>query len=285
MLLACAACATEFKPKYNSNKARFCSLPCSYKGINAERSEKKRKAYEADPVLCEVCQSPLTWDQRKTGNRFCSHGCARTKTNKANSRYRAPRYICAGCLVSFQSKSFKKATYCSIKCQSRHRFLTITVPNVEQGLVASSPALKAYLIHKNGEVCQICKQLPIHARRFLRLQIDHIDGNSDNNLPENLRLLCPNCHTQTHTYCRGNPLSRRNQLRRDWRQKKAGGEDRTRISGLADQHTDRCVTPALVEVQGLEPWSPACKTGRLAADIHPQTHERPLKGSLRGAFR
>lgn len=36
----------------------------------------------------------------------------------------------------------------------------------------------------------------------LVLQLDHIDGNSRNNLKENLRLLCPNCHSQTHTYCR-----------------------------------------------------------------------------------
>ncbi len=32
------------------------------------------------------------------------------------------------------------------------------------------------------------------------LQIDHIDGNSDNNTEDNFRLLCPNCHAQTPTY-------------------------------------------------------------------------------------
>jgi hypothetical protein len=26
------------------------------------------------------------------------------------------------------------------------------------------------------------------------LQLDHIDGNSSNNMPDNLRNLCPNCH-------------------------------------------------------------------------------------------
>lgn len=32
------------------------------------------------------------------------------------------------------------------------------------------------------------------------LQIDHIDGDCKNNRYENLRLICPNCHTQTDTY-------------------------------------------------------------------------------------
>lgn len=34
----------------------------------------------------------------------------------------------------------------------------------------------------------------------LTLQLDHIDGDSANNIMDNLRFLCPNCHTQTGTW-------------------------------------------------------------------------------------
>lgn len=32
------------------------------------------------------------------------------------------------------------------------------------------------------------------------LEIDHIDGNPNNNIKENLRVLCPNCHALTKTF-------------------------------------------------------------------------------------
>jgi len=35
----------------------------------------------------------------------------------------------------------------------------------------------------------------------ISLHLDHIDGNNHNHKLENLRLLCPNCHSQTDTWC------------------------------------------------------------------------------------
>lgn len=32
------------------------------------------------------------------------------------------------------------------------------------------------------------------------IELDHIDGNPENNELDNLRLICPNCHAQTPTY-------------------------------------------------------------------------------------
>jgi hypothetical protein len=33
------------------------------------------------------------------------------------------------------------------------------------------------------------------------IALDHIDGNTTNNLITNLRIICPNCHAQTETFC------------------------------------------------------------------------------------
>lgn len=50
------------------------------------------------------------------------------------------------------------------------------------------------------EICSECGQLPIWNGKPLTLQLDHINGDNHDNRLENLRLLCPNCHTQTETY-------------------------------------------------------------------------------------
>lgn len=51
--------------------------------------------------------------------------------------------------------------------------------------------------------CSECKQPPMWNGKKLVLQVDHIDGDKTNNAQSNLRLLCPNCHTQTHTFSKG----------------------------------------------------------------------------------
>ncbi|MFF0431897.1 HNH endonuclease [Streptomyces sp. NPDC004327] len=39
--------------------------------------------------------------------------------------------------------------------------------------------------------------------RSVTLEADHIDANRRGDRRENLRLLCPNCHAVTDTWCRG----------------------------------------------------------------------------------
>jgi protein-arginine kinase activator protein McsA len=40
--------------------------------------------------------------------------------------------------------------------------------------------------------------------KILTLELEHIDGNRNNNKRDNLKWLCPNCHSQTQTYRKNN---------------------------------------------------------------------------------
>lgn len=50
--------------------------------------------------------------------------------------------------------------------------------------------------------CQVqeCGNVGIHCGKPLTLELDHIDGCRGNNELENLRFLCPSCHSQTETF-------------------------------------------------------------------------------------
>ena len=50
--------------------------------------------------------------------------------------------------------------------------------------------------------CSQCRVPAIWNGKALLLHVDHIDGDPSDCRIENLRFLCPNCHSQTATYCR-----------------------------------------------------------------------------------
>lgn len=52
-------------------------------------------------------------------------------------------------------------------------------------------------------ICDICKVKEWLGQPLI-IQLDHINGIHNDNRPENLRWLCPNCHSQTDTFCSKN---------------------------------------------------------------------------------
>lgn len=51
------------------------------------------------------------------------------------------------------------------------------------------------------EECSECGMFPTWNGKSLVLQLDHVNGIRSDNRIENLRILCPNCHSQTDTFC------------------------------------------------------------------------------------
>lgn len=75
----------------------------------------------------------------------------------------------------------------------------------ENSNASASYVRKLILKHNLIEyICQSCNNEGYWNNEKLNLQLDHINGIREDQRLENLRWLCPNCHSQTETYCSKN---------------------------------------------------------------------------------
>lgn len=175
-------------------------------GLKASETRQRIKVelvelYNQSPSICNACKTILSYNNRN--NKYCSRSCAATFNNtlsKKRNKVIKPKCIDCG-IINLTPRS--KHNRC-INCLTSYRF--------NLGLISDRPTLKKQIAKNNSYECNVCNvdswnNLPIV------LELDHIDGNASNNFPHNLRLLCPNCHSQTNTFKgrnRGNGRASRN---------------------------------------------------------------------------
>ncbi len=126
---------------------------------------KNRNEYDLNPKLCLYCSTPIKFECRLV-NKFCNHSCRARFINPIKSTTKIDRG----------------------KIQKEQR-----LERFKQGLITERPTLKKHLVAERGWSCQSCNQSTWMGIK-IPLEIDHINGFANNNIPENLRLLCPNCH-------------------------------------------------------------------------------------------
>lgn len=98
--------------------------------------------------------------------------------------------VCKHCGGVLPRRAYK---YCSNQCQADYQLEEA----IKSGNFAHRTA-KRYLI-KQDNSCQICGISEWEGKTLVFI-LDHIDGNSENNSLENLRLVCPNCDSQLPTF-------------------------------------------------------------------------------------
>lgn len=144
---------------------------------------------------CQTCN-------KKTSNpKFCSRSCSAIFNNKKYPK-RSPQL--KPCNLCGQPCTNNRNKYCSKKCVIQHQRMLKDQIIHDHGFGDGhyhNRTIRQYLIRNNGNYCMICGlNADDWNGKSITLIVDHIDGKSDNNHLDNLRIVCPNCDSQLDTY-------------------------------------------------------------------------------------
>lgn len=171
---------------------------------NAEIARERILEYNLNPVIClrPGCGNPIPYHERLR-QKCCSRSCSATMSNTGRHRGKYAKKPCAVC------GSPTKNTCCSHKCNAelrRRKYISDWKSGIVSGVLndtnnSVARAIRIYLFDKFKSKCSRCGWS--ERNRFtgrIPLTIEHIDGDSTNNIESNLDLICPNCHSLTATY-------------------------------------------------------------------------------------
>lgn len=176
---------------------------------SAQNKQERLRLYNLNPKICKHCQKVLTYAERN--KTFCSSSCSATFNNlkrtedirKDPKNFKEKRlpvtWKCLNCNKKHTTVAWRIGKYCNGACQKNHEYLQRVNEWLTDNKNIGKGTLKRYLSEKFGYKCSVCGIFEWNNKQIV-LELEHKDGNSDNNKIENLCLICPNCHSQTNTY-------------------------------------------------------------------------------------
>lgn len=144
-------------------------------------------------MLCEYGCGIVATNTLKNGKQCCSRSANSCPINKGKNS--------AAIKKSIQKNNIDyKTRYSNLPEQTKNKMMwnkgKFTATNFSYGGTGNH---KAILILERTHQCEHCKNIEWMGSQ-ITLELDHIDGDRVNNTKENLRLLCPNCHSMTKTW-------------------------------------------------------------------------------------
>lgn len=169
-------------------------------------------------MICEECGKEFFKDWRKdkrakkTPCRFCSRSCSNTQHHSNETKEKISDSIKKYCKTNTISNETKKKKKESLKksWEERKKKVNENILNENFNDLKYDRIKKRILLEQNNK-CNICGIQDWNGKS-LTLELEHKDGNHQNNLRENVECLCPNCHSQTSTFRGRNKKARKTRV-------------------------------------------------------------------------
>ena len=153
---------------------------------------------------CPQCGKPV-----KRENKFCNSACSAVyNKNRKGTGFRGTD-ICVNCGTELHRKDSHKRKYCNSECMKEYRYkqyIERWLEGKESGNYAGdceaiSNYVRRWLFERADSKCEKCGWAEVHPDTGrIPLTANHINGKWDDTRPDNLELICPNCHSLTSTY-------------------------------------------------------------------------------------
>ena len=156
---------------------------------------REKDVYYRNPRQCKNCHKILPFIKRN--NVFCSNSCSASFNNIGINRHNTTPNSCRHCGNDTSGRN----VFCDKCIEDGFHLNYNRVTRLEEA--KTNRSRRRIIIDIRGYCCESCGNSKWMGQP-ITLELHHIDGNSDNNVSDNLQLLCPNCHSQTETYRAGN---------------------------------------------------------------------------------